>query len=911
MRYIIGIDLGTTNCCVSYVDTESDRLAILPFRIPQLTREGVVEDLPTLPSFCYLAAPHEWPVGSLNLPWKSRSDYFVGSFALSHGSKVPTRLVQSAKSWLCHPAANRRDKILPIEAADEGVRISPIESTARYLSHIKSAWNEVMSEEDADFENQEIILTVPASFDEVARTLTVEAAKLAGFQKMTLLEEPQAAFYSWISQHENVWENMLDAGACILVCDVGGGTTDFSLIEVVGGENRLSFQRIAVGDHLLLGGDNMDAAIAHFAENRLNHSIEFNSRLWLQLKHEARKAKESLLNEDDHSELYQIILQGTGSGIVGGTLTGKLGKGELQQFLLDGFFGQYPWEEAISMKKSAGFRTMGLPYEDDPSITKHLASFLKERGMRKPDYVLFNGGAMKPKVFQEAIVCSLTTWFEKQPQVLSSYHLDLAVARGAAYYGKVRRGLGVKVGGGMARGYYLVCDVKEASGEISKRALTLLARGFEEGSRYESGNTLLLNANTPVSFQLCSSHVRLKDRQGDLVSLDPKEMFMLPPIHTVLRFGKGHSVQEQVPVHLQVGVTAIGTLEMFLKSQKSEHRWALDFQLRTESGQENSLAALETGRVDQTFQEGFLGEAEAILLKFFQGDKNLKPEKLMDKLEETLGCTKQEWPPSVMRKLGEVVLKQASLRKISKLHEQRWWNLIGFLLRPGYGYPLDDFRLKEFWKIFLSDSKSGKSDEVLIQAWICYRRLAGGLNKGQQGVIASELFSLLQKSRDAYQYAEQIRALASMELVDLSAKVKMGNRLIARVMSEEAIPADFWALGRIGARHLLYGSIANVVPSDICAGWIEQLLKAHPKYEGSLIFVIGQLARKTEHRELNLSENIVNKILSRFEQHSHFSHLQTLLLEEQKLTHKEMEQVFGDTLPSGLMLDSEHAFKSV
>ncbi len=416
MRYIIGIDLGTTNSCVAYIDTKDAKAAVQSFKIPQLFAEGHIETLATLPSFCYLAAPHEWPKGSLSLPWdslnksqgQSPAEFFVGTFARSQGAKVPTRLVQSAKSWLCHPAANRRDKILPIEAADEEARISPLEATARYLRHIRDAWNDGMAKGDAegDFDSQEIVLTVPASFDEVARTLTVEAARKAGFVQMTLLEEPQSAFYSWIAQHEERWQQLVKAGAVILVCDVGGGTTDFSLIDVVPKGDTLSFQRMAVGDHLLLGGDNMDAAIAHHIEEKLiQKGYELNAIRRLQLVHEARQAKEVLLQiakgKEVPPDFYRVVLQGTGSHVVQGTLGVDIFRSELQELLLKGFFGQYAWSDALKVRKTTGLRTMGLPYEAEPSIIKHIAHFLAESGTpgdgpKVPDFILFNGGAMKP-----------------------------------------------------------------------------------------------------------------------------------------------------------------------------------------------------------------------------------------------------------------------------------------------------------------------------------------------------------------------------------------------------------------------------------------------------------------------------------------------------------------------------------
>lgn len=923
MRYIIGIDLGTTNSCVAYVDSEDAKAQVLAFKIPQLVAEGRIEALATLPSACYLAAAHEWSKGTIDLPWEKNEatpSFIVGKMALVHGAKVPTRLVHSAKSWLCHPAANRRDKILPVAAADESARISPIEATARYLRHIRNAWNDAMARgnPEAEFDLQEIILTVPASFDEVARGLTVEAARIAGFVHMTLLEEPQAAFYSWIAQHEGMWEKSLAPGMLILVCDVGGGTTDFSLIEVVEKQGSLTFQRMAVGNHLLLGGDNMDAAVAHLIESKLAaEGHEITSLQHLQLIHEARQAKEALLQQSTDS--YRVLLQGTGSSVVHGSLRIDLSRQELQQLLLDGFFSQHAWQEALQLKKAKGLRSMGLPYEDEPSITKHLARFLAECGSagqpKKPDRVLFNGGTMKPALFQEAVLKALQGWFpDTAIALLPSYSLDLAVARGAAYYGKVRRGLGVKIGGGIARGHYIVLEGKDETGGQVQKALTLLPRGSEEGAEYEPSMTFLLTPNRPVSFQILTSHVRLHDAAGDLIPIDPQEMQFLPPIHTILRFGKKQSAEdsvEKIPVHLHIALTPIGTLDITLKSLKTEHRWRLEFQVRSASGQEDSLAALVKREADQTFHAGYLQKAEAVIQQTFGSERGaLKAEKFMERLEEALEMPRREWPPSLMRPLVDSLLKVSASRQVSPEYAARWWNAVGFLLRPGFGYALDDFRIKELWKIILSDYKSVLSPEVQIQLWICYRRIAGGLNKGQQMQLANDLSSaILSKKNDrnkseAYSYSEMIRALAAMELIETSIKIKQVKILIERIKSEKALQADFWALGRLGARHLLYGSLANVIPANVCQEWIEQLLSVK-KEEESMIPLFIQLARKTAYKELNIKPAIIEKILARFSASPQHPHLKDLLLNDIDLTSQEKEQLFGDRLPPGLSLSTK------
>lgn len=921
MRYIIGIDLGTTNSAVAYVDMQSPQLAVRLFSIPQFVAAGRLDSLSTLPSFCYLINQTEWPPGSLKLPWKEETSSFVGAFAKEHGARVPTRFVQSAKSWLCNAAADRRDPILPLESADPSQRLSPVEASAKYLMHIKEAWNAVVAKGDPalELEEQDIILTVPASFDEVARTLTVEAARLAGFSSITLLEEPQSAFYSWIVQHEKTWEQSLKAGDSILVCDIGGGTTDFSLIEVQSKNERLVFQRMAVGDHLLLGGDNIDSALAHYTEKKLEKEgyPPLESIQWLQLLAEVRTAKEYLLSDSDHAS-YAIVLQGTGSSVIKGSLTVTLNQGEVERFLLEGFFGQYELKDALQLRKSQGFRTTGLPYEDEASITKHLAYFLQQAGYIKenkgPTYLLFNGGTMKPSLFQQAIYQSLLRWFpDHLPSILSSPSLDLAVARGAAYYGKVRKGYGTAIGGGLPRTYYLAVDIKQADGTTVRQALTLLTRGAEEEDVFQPEQVFSLLPNTPVAFHLMTSHTRLQDRSGDFIEIDEKEMRMLPPIHTVLRFGRQqtqYATQDKIPVRLGIRLTGIGTLDLWLESEITEHRWNLEFQLRAASGQETHLQEMTGQRKDETFEATYVKDAQEKIENLFDGKGSaIKPDRIMESLEDSLALPRREWSTSLLRGLWNSLSKGASNRKRSNEHEARWWNLAGFFLRPGFGFPLDDFRLKELWKLILGDLKAAKTLECHIQQLICFRRIAGGLNKGQQMQIASEIIPLVFNKKsgkidvkgksELYLYSERLRALAALERIDLSIKIRLGDALIQRILKGEALSFDYWALARVGARHLLYGSVGQVVPRDVCSKWIEQLLKSEHKDEEQLFFVLSQLARKTDHRELNLS----NELLSKITDHYPDERLKNLLLNQQPLTQSEQEHVFGDGLPSGLSLE--------
>lgn len=932
MRYIIGIDLGTTNSCVAYVDTRDDFQRVQAFKIPQLKGEGSIEAMPTLPSFCYLTLPSEWPREAVSLPWASAHTPFptfiTGWFARQQGSKIPTRLVQSAKSWLCHPSANRSGNILPIEAADESIRVSPIEATRRYLQHISQAWDHVMAKGDpeAEFSEQEIILTVPASFDEAARTLTIEAAKRAGYAKMTLIEEPQAAFYSWLSKHEREWESKLPPGTQILVCDVGGGTTDFSMIQVLEREGHVALNRIAVGDHLMLGGDNMDAAAMHWMISELkDDAADLTTTQRLQLLFEARRIKEEALStEGEATGSCRMVIHGAGSKVIGGAVNLEVDKQALRNLLEEGFFPLISWDEALRLRKASGMRTMGLPYEDDPAITKHLARFLhacKDDAGKAlvPDLVLFNGGTMKPESFRRAIMASLRSWFpEKKIDTLSAVNYDLAVALGAAYYGKARRGNGVKIGGGLARGCYLILDTTD-KGESSKKALTLMPRGSEEGEVFESSSTFMLTPNVPVSFQLCSSHVRLHDKAGDLVPVLPEEMQMLPPIHTILRYGKKQAFnqsEEKVPVKMRAVLTPVGTIEISLRAIGSENAWTLEFQLKTASGHDDAIASVASAaNVGQTFERGFFANAEeAIRDAFGPSATSSAATRLMENLEERLGMPRTEWPSSALRGLFDTLIKVSGARMHSVQLWERWWNLAGFLLRPGFGYPLDDFRIKELWKVVLADSKTQTPQEVKVQVWVAFRRVAGGFSKGQQNQIATDLLAtLIGKKGDKiesiakaelYRYTEKIRAVGALELLDISTKVRLGTALTHRIIDGSAHQADFWSLGRIGARHLAYGSLAHVIPAAVCEGWVGTLLAKIPRND-TTIRLMEQLARKTEHSELNLSKKCVNRVLEYFAGTDNYPRLEELLLHESRLSHKEQDMIFGDHLPSGLLLEVE------
>jgi len=401
----------------------------------------------------------------------------------------------------------------------------------------------------------------------------------------------------------------------------------------------------------------------------------------------------------------------------------------------------------------------------------------------------------------------------------------------------------------------------------------------------------------------------LHDVRGSLVEIDEQELNALPQVQTVLKFGKkqAHEVtQEKIPVHVYVTLTAIGTIEIWLKSQQTEHKWALEFQLKNSAGQENSLLSAQNKRKDETFDSAYLEKSQEMIQEAFSESALIKPEKLMEHLEKILETPRREWPPGVLRGLWDTLIKQSPKRKIQADNEARWWNLIGFLLRPGFGYPLDDFRVKALWKVILEDAKSHLSTECQVQKWICYRRIAGGLIKGQQLQLCSEVMPILKSGQvvvknktELYHYSEKVRAFAGLELIEIPVKIKIGNAILLRILDETASKADYWALGRIGARHLAYGSIAQVVPVEVCTQWIVSLLAAKDVQREELLFLLSQLARKTDQRELNVPQAVVNQV------HEKFPELDAVMSRAMELSVEEQERVFGEGLPVGLLLVHE------
>jgi molecular chaperone DnaK (HSP70) len=589
-RYVVGIDLGTTNSAVAFAPVEGGAIELFP--VTQVVAPGEVEERPSLPSFLLMPADHEMQAAALALPW-GKPSYTVGTLARERGAELPHRLVSSAKSWLSFGGVDRSAAILPWRGADSdeddspGERVSPVEASARYLGHLRAAWDD--AHPDDPLADQDVLLTVPASFDAVARDLTVAAARQAGLEQVTLLEEPQAAFYAYLAAAGDDWRKQLGAGDVVVVCDVGGGTSDFSLIACTDdGAGNLELERVAVGDHILLGGDNIDLALAHGAAQKLaEDGKKLKTSQYHALVHASRRAKENLLG-DAPPDTVPIALLGSGSKLIGGTIKVELARSDAEKLVLGGFFPEVAADDAPRRQRSLGLRELGLPYATDPAVTKHLAAFLA-RHDRRPTAILFNGGVMKAGLLRRRIHDVVASWYDGAGlTTLEGTDLDLAVAHGAAYYGLVRRGKGIRIRGGTARSYYI--GVESAMPAIPGfpppiKALCVAPFGMEEGSKTElPGEQRGLGVADPTTFRFFASSVRQDDRAGAVVDPDDAELVELAPVEAHLPVEGDAAAGDVVPVALSAHVTEIGTLELWAIAARGG-QWKLEYSLRDDEAE--------------------------------------------------------------------------------------------------------------------------------------------------------------------------------------------------------------------------------------------------------------------------------------------------------------------------------------
>ena len=937
-RYVVGIDLGTTNSAVSYadlthIDTKNAGAGIgneiKVFKVPQLTGPGEFSLVSVLPSFLYIPGTYDVAGDALTHPWKKENDLFAGVFAREHGAQVPSRLVSSAKSWLCHSRADREAPILPWGSQNVD-KISPVKATSEYLRHIRKAWNHFIKDEDLFLENQFTVITVPASFDEAAREYTLKAAREAGFTKnITLLEEPLAAFYAWVTRHEHDWQSHVKADDLILVCDVGGGTTDFTLISLKEAEGSPRFERLAVGDHLILGGDNIDLTLARYVASKFNQKANLTADQWKTLSYKCRAAKEKLLldstDNNNGEKRVRIVLRGEGRSLIANTLSADLEKDELEDILCKGFFPEVEPSLVNSGKSGKAIAEFGLPYEQEPAITRHIGWFLeRHRESIKatlgkepiPDHILFNGGSLKPSVFQNKIRSAIGKWFscENQalPTVLDNRDPDLSVALGASYYGLVKQGIGVRVGSGSPRSYYIgiasdnsqnknrsqnkTCDA------TCEKIMCVVERGLDEGSLIQLPEMEFeVVTNQPVLFSMFSSSFRSGDKSGDILQVDDS-LTPLPPLKTIIKFGKkGES--KRIPVKVEAEYTEMGTLAMWCRSSVSSHRWKLQFQLREpQVGEANE---------SEVYDDDTVNNVRNLLTDAFSGSAdNAQLSSVVKNIEKLVETKKNKWPLSFLRAVADHLIENVGWRKNSPEHEIRWLNLTGFCVRPGFGDAFDEARMPKLWKVYLQRSLFPKAKQNAVEWWIFCRRIAGGLTAGQQRQFFQDVSSYLLANNGAgkkmpkQEMTEVWMAAANMERLLIKDKIALSKKLIPQLKPGKTPHQMFWALSRIGARELLYGSVDRVVPAKEVERWTKRLMQINWTPKDKVVTALAQILRKTGDRTRDVSQDVIQIMVPWFEQmqapQKSLDMIQTVV----PIESADEASIFGESLPQGLILSN-------
>lgn len=933
-RYLLGIDLGTTNSALAYIDTQADaetNFNIRVFAVPQLVAHGEVRTLPGLPSFIYFPTEDELSSGSVSATWDEHPPMVTGVFAREQGALIPARQISSAKSWLSYAGLDRRANILPAQAEPPQPMISPVEASARYLMHLRDAWNAAHgSTPETRFEEQDIVLTVPASFDEEVRELTVEAARRAQLKHVTLLEEPLAAFYAWMAatrdgssgsvSSNNRYEQLRD-GDLILICDVGGGTSDFSLVKAREVNREWEFERTAIGEHILLGGDNLDLALARLVEEKLQDKLSLRQRY--ALRRACGGAKERLLS-DWSLQRVAIAVLGSGHAVVGQAVRVDLTREEVLRTLADGFLPIISPHDMPTRGRMTGLRELGLPYASDPAITKHLAAFLAQatvtmnaanQQLVRPDAVLFNGGFFTPAIARERVLEAISTWFGGEqtgwrPRILENESVDSAVARGAAYYGRVRRDSGLRVRAGSARTYYI--------GLRSQRGLEgicILPAGTQEGTTLPSLNRdFSVVANRPVSFELYSSRFR-HDVPGQVAELDGAEVHRHSPLVALLRFGKKLRDKE-LTVRLRASFTELGTLELWCESRDTPHRWRLQFELRGEEAQaqqlEGAATTLEASppRPLPWADDASIKSAIEMIRNVFTGPNGdtAAADALVSQMEATLGQRRDSWPIATIRRFTEVLLGVALGRKKSARHEARWLSLAGFCLRPGFGLPGDELLVKQGSTI-ASNLFFPDDVQCQVERLAFLRRVAGGINASEQHSLYRAHAALLasagrgsgkRKSRVNPQLEhESWRLIANLEHISASTRASLGKALLTKIAKEPKDAICLWSLGRLGSRFPLYGPLHCVIDPQTAGRWVQTLLELS-SLTPAMASTVVQIARRTDDHSRDIDDTIREQAILRLSTLG--VPVETLQLLSMFVPPERTDAVrsFGESLPPGL-----------
>ncbi len=916
-QYLVGIDLGTTHTVVAYASTEKSATDIQLFHIEQLIALGEVAAQPLLPSVRYHPAPGELSATDVAFPSYHQDTEIVGDTPIIGlaarllGAKSKGRFVTSAKSWLSHPSIDHSADILPWGSADDISKVSPIAASASYLAHIRTVWGHQFP--NAPLEQQTLVITVPASFDESARSLTLEAARMAGLHQVRLLEEPQAVCYDWLKRNNNTINQALAQVHLLLVCDVGGGTTDLTLIKVEPGVDEPKLTRIGVGDHLMLGGDNIDLALAHLAEQRLiNGEQRLSAADLSQLLEQCRCAKERLLAEDAPEQIA-VTLLGAGSKLIGASRSVILTKDEVRSIALDGFFPLSGLDDLPDRKRS-GVVEFGLPYAAEPAVSKHIAAFLKLHAAaandalkgegRVPDALLLNGGVFRSQPITQRLIQLLNSWSTKPPVLLENKHPELAVAFGAVSYAMARRDKQLKIGGGSARSYFLIIDTDHSE---AQQGICILPKGSEEGEEVIlKDRHFALRLGIPVRFHLASISSDAVFKAGDMT--DISDLFhSLPPLAVALE-GDSNSQETEVIVQLAVTQTEVGTLKIqCVAINNNEQRWDVEFQIRKQGRsrlpQDTHLPPQFDAAVS-TLQSIFGSKSKDIDPKAV---KNLRAD-----LEKQLGCARTEWNTPLLRALFTSLLESSKYRRRSESHERVWLSLAGFCLRPGFGYPLDDWRVEQLWKTYSQSIQFVNDTQNWTEWWTLWRRIAGGLSSAAQEQLFADIAKFINpaaarqagiakliKNRG---YDDMVRLAGVLERLPIDKKIQLGEWLLKRLQKAGESNQTWWAVGRIGARQPFHGSNHNVIPADKVADWLTQMLAVDWKKIPQAGFAATLIARLSGDRARDIDDTLRQDIIAKLKLSKAPASWIDMLEQVKQLDEKEEQLIFGESLPPGLKL---------
>ena len=980
-RYVVGIDLGTTNCAVAFMDSHEATPTIELFRVEQMVDFQTSQRADTLPSFHYELSSQE--ASQLDARFQfvdGKHKSVVGVFARQRGMQMPGRCIASAKSWLCHPLVDRTSDLLPWSNDEDVKLLSPVEASRRYLEHIRRMWDR--EHPTGLLADQEVIVTLPASFDEVARQLTLQAAKDAGLSNVVLIEEPQAAFYAWLFRNQDNWTETMRPGQTILVCDIGGGTTDFTLIRVVEtnqsttpNETELNpsktiasdasvqvseslqatygLHRVAVGEHLMLGGDNLDLALAKAMEQRLLAETpgmdQLKPRQWDALKSHCRVAKETLLGSSP-PDTYWLSLPGSGSKLIENSRSIAIDYKWARSLLVDGFFGQVELNDRPDLAES-GFQEFGLPFAADPNANRHLAKFLWEHrwagrndkdqsewtdvAAARPDWILFNGGVLESSQVKTAILNQIRYWFgnshvsshaggKAEPWklgVLEGNRLDLAVAQGAAYFGLVRRGHGVRIDARLARAYYLLVDDSPA------RAICVMPANASPMDRFRlDDHPFELVVGQPVQFPIYQSSTNLVHQAGQLVLVDHQTMTEMTSIRTVLE-AENRKLRTTLPVVIESELTEIGTLAMQLRQvtnhnndaatlEGSRKSWTLELDVRSTTAPRQGAGDLQ-GPMVATVQSNLIEMAVAKMEVAFGEHSNVSPKNFVAFLSDEIGQGRREWNPAMLREMWRFLIDNQDYRKRSPEHEARFINLLGWCLRPGFGMTADDWRVNMTWRT-IHGKLNHRSVANASEAIVLWRRIAGGFTPGQQQALFQDCWPRVRATLEGgtsnqavntNMAIELLRLVGALEWISLSDKKNVANALLAAIKKkklEHLRGAMLWTLGRMGCRRPVYATLQQVVPASVVQGWIEKLLSLE-----DAVFVdclepmslcMMQLAVKTHDRYRDHSSSLRDRVVHRLEEAGAPKTHIDLISSGGKLDDSMEESILGDSLPLGFRL---------